>query len=200
MVGEERLECDLLDHAGLAGRHLADDGGEDRVTAMRDRGDLHDVVELLQVHVAVRLAERPLRLEPAWVDQALDHDLRLGRHHQVDRLTLHDVERNPGQAAGDRELVHVVRQLGDRRAREDRWCTDDDRALERLAPRPRLVPVRDDALLELVRRVHAQLPAPLEMPTVVPRVVDAGLGILRHVVARGDVRGVVPPRGRDRNW
>ena len=50
----------------------------------RDRGDLHRHVEVFERDVAVAFAERPLRLEQFGVDQALDHDLGVGRHFEID--------------------------------------------------------------------------------------------------------------------
>ena len=42
---------------------------------------VHEGVVFLQVDVAVRFAERRLRLERRGVDQAFDHDLGFRRHH-----------------------------------------------------------------------------------------------------------------------
>ena len=49
-----------------------------------DRGHLHRHVEVFERDMAVALAERAFRLEQFAVDQALDHDLGVGRHVQVD--------------------------------------------------------------------------------------------------------------------
>ena len=56
------------------------------VAPPRDAGHVHIGVEFLQVDVAVGFAERRLRLEIFGVDEALDHDLGLGRHQQIDGL------------------------------------------------------------------------------------------------------------------
>src|SRR6185503_18983795 len=76
VLREERLERYALDEARLAWRDLRDDRSEDRVLAPRDAGDLHERVVLLQVHVAVRLAEGRFGLEVLGVDPSLDDDFR----------------------------------------------------------------------------------------------------------------------------
>ena len=101
VVQEQRLHADPLDQARFARRHLGDDRGEDGVAPPRDAGDVHVGVEFLQVDVAVQFAEWRLRLEIFGVDEALDHDLGLGRHQEVDGLRLDDVDRRADQRAGD---------------------------------------------------------------------------------------------------
>ena len=85
MGEEQRLVGEALDHARFARRHLADDRGDDGVAAARDRGHLDDEVVFLERDMAVRFAERAFRLEVFRIDEALDHELRLGRHQEVDR-------------------------------------------------------------------------------------------------------------------
>ena len=50
----------------------------------RDRGDLHRHVEVFERDMAVAFAERAFRLQQFGVDQALDDDLGVGRHIEVD--------------------------------------------------------------------------------------------------------------------
>ena len=54
--------------------------------------------------MAVGFAERRFGLEIFGVDEALDHDLRFGRHQEIDRLRLDDVDRRADQAAGDGQV------------------------------------------------------------------------------------------------
>ena len=81
----------------------------------RDAGHVHEGVHLLQIDVAVRFAERRLGLEPFGVDEALDHDLGLGRNEQIDGLGAHHVDRASGEAARHRQLLHRLGQFLRRR-------------------------------------------------------------------------------------
>ena len=107
----------------------------------RDRGHLHEGVVFLQIDVAVRFAERRLRLQQLGVDQALDDDLGLRRHQEIDRLGAHHVDRAAGERARDRKLVEVLRHLLHRRVGDHRRAADHDRAGQRLAARLAFLPM-----------------------------------------------------------
>ena len=166
----------------------------------RDRGDVHVGVEFLQIDVAVRFAERRLGLEIFGVDEALDHDLGLGRHQQVDGLRLHDVDRRADQRAGDVQLVERLGQLLHRGEGDAGRRAEHHRARQLLeAARAQLFPVLVDARPQLQRRVHAE-PAPrLHLAAVVAHVLDAGVGILGDVLRQRGVGRDVPARRRDRH-
>ena len=55
---------------------------------MRDGGHLHREIEILERHVTMTFAERPLRLEHLRIDQSLDHDLCIGGDSEVDGARL----------------------------------------------------------------------------------------------------------------
>ena len=71
---------------------------------MRDRGDPHRHVEFLERDMAVRFAERPFGLEQRRIDEAFDHDLRFGGHHEVDRFRAHHLRSARPRARPRRRL------------------------------------------------------------------------------------------------
>src|SRR5215470_9597665 len=79
-----RLIGDALHHARLARRHLAENREPDRIAFMRDRGHLHRHIVTLERDVTVALAERPFWFEKLGVDQALDDELGVRRHVEID--------------------------------------------------------------------------------------------------------------------
>src|SRR5262249_23555524 len=171
---------------------------ENRVAPPGDRGDVHEGVVFLQVHVAVGFAEWRLRLEHLGVDQAFDHDLGLGRDQEIDGLGAHDVDRAAGDCACDRDLVEVVGHLLHRRIGDDRRAAYDDGTWQRLAARLTLAPVRIDAGTQLDRRIHAETPRRLELTAIVADVLDAGVRVFGDVVAGREIGRIVPARRRNR--
>ena len=111
MRREQRLVGDALDDTGFAWRHLTDVGRDHRLLAVRDRGNAHRHVELFERDVAVRLAERRLRLEIDGVDQTFDDQFGFRRDHQVDGAALRDVDRTAGQAARHGDFIDADGQF-----------------------------------------------------------------------------------------
>ena len=62
-----------------------------------DRGHLHRHVEGFERDIAVALAERRLGLQHVGVDQALDDDLGIGRHVEVDGAAARHADRRAGE-------------------------------------------------------------------------------------------------------
>ena len=93
----------------------------------------------------MRLAERRFRLELAGIDEAFDDDLGLGRHHQIDGLAFHDIDRAAGEPAGHGELVEMLGHLLHGGVRDNRRTADHDRAGHRFAAFLVFQPVRIDA-------------------------------------------------------
>ena len=155
MMQERRLIGDALDQARFAWRHLADDRDQHGILAARDRGDVHEGVIFLQVHVAVRFAEAAFRLEPLGVDIAFDDDLGFRRHDQIDGLGLADADRGADQPAGDRELVEMLRQLVHRGEGDRRRCAEQQRDRHLFAARLVFQPVLVDALVQLDLWIHS---------------------------------------------
>ncbi len=169
------------------------------MAAAGDRGHLHEGVVFLQVDVAVGFAERRLRLQHLRIDQALDDDLGLGRHQEIDGLRPHHVDGAAGERAGDGELVEILRHLLHRGVGDRRRAADDDGARQRLAARLAFLPVGIDARAQLDRRIHPEPARRLELSAIVADVLDAGLGVLGDVMAGGEIRRVVPAGRRDRH-
>ena len=169
------------------------------MASARDRSHLHEGVVFLQVHVAVGFPERCFRLQHLRVDQALDDDLRLGGHQEIDGLGAHHVDRAAGKRARDGDLVEPFRHFLHRRVGDDRRAADGDGAGEGLAARLAFLPMGVDAGAQLDRRIHSQPARRLELSTVVADVLDAGLGILGDVVAGREIGRVVPSRRRNRH-
>ena len=85
--------------------------------------------------VAGVVAERALGApsSPA-LDVALEHDLGVGGHLEVDRAALHDLDRLAAQEAGHHHLVDVLGQRARARVRGDRIGAERDRDLHAPAP------------------------------------------------------------------
>ena len=71
------------------------------------------------------------------LDVALEHDLGVGGHLEVDRHALHELDRLAAQEAGDHQLVDVLRQRRARRVGGDRVEAERDRDLHAGPPRSR---------------------------------------------------------------
>ena len=124
--GEHRLHRNALHQARLARRDLRDDRGQDRLRLARDRRDFHVRVVFLQVHVAVRFAERRLGLEVFRRDVAFDDDLGFGRNEQVDGFRAHDVDRRADEPAGNFELIERFGTFLRRRKRDGGRAAEHD--------------------------------------------------------------------------
>src|SRR5262245_47586440 len=144
IVQKNRFHRYPADRARLARRDLADEGSEYRVAPPGDRRDLHESVVLLQVDVAVRLAERGLGLQLLGIDMALDDEFGLRRYQQIHSLRLDDVDGSPGERAGYPQLVQMLGHLLHRAVRHGRRGTDDYGTWHRLAHRLVLLPVQID--------------------------------------------------------
>jgi len=88
-----------------------------------DRGDLDRHVEGLERHVTVALAERRFGLEYVAVDQALDHDLGIRWHIEIDGAAARHADRLAGCSAGDPFYA------GMRFLRDLRWTEREDTGL-----------------------------------------------------------------------
>ena len=80
--------------------------------------------------VAGVVAERPLRREVALLDVALEHDLRVRGHLEVDRLATDELDRLSREESGEHELVDVLRQRRGRGVGRHRIEPERDRDLE----------------------------------------------------------------------
>ena len=80
--------------------------------------------------VAGVVAERPLGRQVALLDVALEHDLGVRGHLEVDRLRRHELDRLALEEAGEHELVDVLRQRRRRGVGADRVEPERDGDLE----------------------------------------------------------------------
>ena len=120
----------LLQHRAFARRHLADDGGEDRVLAVGDGGGFeHRVIDAL-AHIAGELAERRFRLEIFSGDAAFDHQLGMRGHMQVDGLAFDQFERLADQRAGDGIFLDAIGRARAGEMRQHRRAADHERGLD----------------------------------------------------------------------
>ena len=186
MREQRRLARDAAEQQML--EPAADDGVEQRILALRDRGDLDDVA-LGRLAVILReFAERPFHLAHLRQQAALDHDLGVRRHAHLVGDAFHHRQRRAVQRARDGQLVEIDRRDRLRRQQRERIDADDDRDIERLA----------GALGRLVEHVgvarqqqRAEPVRPAELQPVDRDVLDAGRGIARDQQAGGDVGAVV---------
>ena len=200
MCQEQRLVGDFLEHAGLAGRDLTDDGGEHRRAFPGDRGDLHRHVEVFQCHVAVTFPEGTFGLESFGVDQAFHDDLRIGRHFQVYRHSPGDTDRSTADPPGNGHLILSHGQLlrtavGNRRRR-----ANGNGARHELATRTILLPVQVAARSTDPRRhAHAETIIRLQRRPIRTHVANTRVRVAGDDQRRHEVGSRVVTRRRDRH-
>ncbi len=150
--------------------------------------------------MAVALAERPLGLEQIGIDQSLDHDLGVGRHHEIDGHRPGDRDRHAGKPAGHRHLVEIDRQLHAAGEHHDRRAADHDRARHRRAALLVLLPMQVAAgAADARRHAHAEPVRRLQLRPVGAHVGDAGVGIAGDAERRRQIRRGIEARRRDRH-
>jgi hypothetical protein len=112
--------------------------------------------------------ERPLIGELVLLDVALEDDLGIGRHLEVDGLRLHELDRLTAKEPGQHELVDVLGQRRACRVRGDRIEPERDRDLDPPVGRQIVgaavlvdLPVhRRRAWAELLHSIHADVARP----------------------------------------
>ncbi|MEA3220338.1 MAG: hypothetical protein OZX49_01444 [Immundisolibacter sp.] len=206
-AGQVAVVLQVLEERGLEGngpqaralrrRELRQDGAPGRLLAVRDGRHFHEVGHDRLGHEAVGLAKRRFRLQLHGGDAALDDDLGVGRHQQVDGLGLHHRQRPTGQGAGHVQLVGLVGNLGVGGVGHVRRHADDQRRFQRNAQALALDPVQ----AQMLRRIGEAADAVrgFYLTAVVADVVDAGLGVLGDPVREGGVRPVVVAGRGNRN-
>ena len=109
------------------------------------------------------IAERALPPPLARLDVALEHDVRAGRHLEIDRHGLHELDPAPAQKAGQQQLVEPFGHRRGRGIRQDRLGAQRHGHLETLAQplgdamvlRAALVPLPVHAGRAAVEHLHA---------------------------------------------
>jgi hypothetical protein len=136
------------------------------------------------------ISERPLREEIlARVDIALQHEVRLGGHLEIDRLAAHVLDGLAAQEPGEHPLVDAVRQRRGRRVGERGIAAERDRDLEAFAELLRAAEVARPGLVDLpVHRGGAAVDA---LHPVHPDVAGTGVGILGDDVGQREERSAV---------
>src|SRR5262245_7637606 len=106
---------------------------EDRILAVGNDVDFHDM-PLTPLGVILReLTERPLELANAWQEAAFDDDFRVRRHAQLAGEALDDRKRTSMQRASDLQFVEINRRDRLRGEQRERIDADHDRGSQRLA-------------------------------------------------------------------
>ena len=201
MAQKQRLQRHLAHDARLARGHLADDGGEDRIAAMGDRGHLHRHIEIFERHIAGALAKGAFRLKQFRADEAFDHDLGVGGHEEVDGLGLHHLDGLPRQRACNRRFIEINRQALRASIATDRRRADDNGDRHGLTHGLIFEPVLIAAGAADARgHAHAKAVCALQRRPVGRHIGDAILWVLRDAKRRRQSRRGVKTRGRDRNW
>ncbi len=108
---------------------------------MRDAGDFENAVKITGIEIAVRFAERSVRLEIIRRNSAFDHDIRVRRHLEIDGFTFDHFQRAPREPAGKRHLIDTVSNRLHRRIGDAGRPTDDDCRVQRNAPFIALFPM-----------------------------------------------------------
>ena len=196
----ERLVGDLLDQARLARRHLADDRGEHRVLAMRDRRHLHRHVVGFERDIAVALAERRFRLELLRIDQPLDDDLGVGGNVEVDGLALDHRHRPAGEPAGHAKLVEIDVELLRAGEQHHRRGADHDRDRHRLFALVVFLPMQIAARPAGARHhPHHHPVRRFQRSAIRAAVLDAGVRILGDAERGAEIRRGIEAGRRDRH-
>ena len=167
----------------------------------RDGGDLHRHVEGFERDVTVALAERRLGLELLAIDQALDDDLGVGRHVEVDGLGLDDADRLAGEAAGDAELVEIDGELLRPGEHHHGRGADDDGDRHLLAAVAVFEPVPEAAGAGRLARHHAHREpvGRLQRRAISAHVLHAAVGIAGDAQSRRQIRRGIEARRRHRH-
>ena len=194
MLPEQHVDGACDKRLGVGHRCAALHGVEDRVRAPRKRLDLEDLGAALHGVAARTFAERSLRRGLVGRYLALQHELRLRRHFQIDGLAARHAHRFAQQSAGDGELVGAVGG-GVGRGEIDRRVRSHGHR-DRHGFVPCLVFLVDAERLARADQVAGPVGAEHLHP-VDRHVADAGIGILDDRHAGGDVRARVGLRGPD---
>ncbi len=134
------------------------------------------------------------------VDQALDDDLGVGGHVQVDARRLDDADGRAGQTAGDRHLVLIDRQLLRPGEQHHRRAADDDGAGHRLLALLVFAPVQIAAGAARARRhAHAEPVLRFQGAAIGAHVLHAGFRIAGDAERGGQIRRGVEAGRRDRH-
>src|SRR5713101_946708 len=84
--------CSCAHIAVLHWRLAHDDRGINRTFPSGNRGQVENWIFIRKRIVAGMVTKRPLDVALPWVYIALKNDLRMGRHFQVDGLSLHELD------------------------------------------------------------------------------------------------------------
>ena len=106
---------------------------EQGTVPMADMGDAEHVLVADRHVIAHELAERSLRPADMRQDLALDHDLGVGRHHQVDGFAGAHLHRPAADLGCRRQLVGLDRQRGGGGKEDIGRCPDQECRRQRLA-------------------------------------------------------------------
>ena len=141
----------------------------------------HRLLRALAAVIAGELAERAFHLGVAGMQQALDHELGVGRDRQADVFGLGQFDRAAHDATGDVELRLLGAEHLRRQHEQHRIDAVSRDHLARLAARPPGLAIEPAVLAR--RAVEPDPARPVQHLPVAADIDAAGLGIAREVMS-----------------
>ena len=195
MAQIDRVEGDLANHRAFTRRKLADDALVHRRTAVRDRRDFKDLLELARSEISARFAERRFGFQHVRANTAFDDDFGVSRHEQIRHLRFHQFDRRTVEGAGNPELIDAVGHFTRRCQDERRRSADKNCRIEMAAHAARLLPHDREVLRRYVGRAADAIDG-FDHAAVDAEVVRARFRIARDPASAGDERrGIEAGRG-----
>ena len=162
-----------------------------------DAGEMkHRVVIRLRIQAGV-VAKRTLATALPRLHIPFEHDVRAGRHFEIDRHARHELDSAPRQKSGEQQFVEPFGHRRGRAVRQHRLWAESHGDFEPLAE-----PLRHTVMLRAILvplPVHPRRPSVEHLHAIGADVAHAGLRILcEHERKRDEGTAVFGPAGQDR--